>query len=320
MSDWKRILLESGEQAEELFDRLKDRLERRLGRAAPLRIVAYRGYGTDGTEEVEKGLYLRGRVLRNAGLPPATDRDAWWDNLLAAYRRFDTDEVRGIHIRARSGDATQEVITDNEGYFDIHLKPALSPSNTLRWHKIELELPGETGADGAPIRATGSAMMPAPDTPCGVISDIDDTILVSHAADKLKLMLVTLLRNARTRRPFPGVGAFYRALHAGPSGGVAHPLFYLSNGPWNLYAFLLEFMSLHALPKGPVFLRDWGLADGKLVPLRDDRHKLDHIEKTIELSGDLDAAQRERLLEIADRCPVHRTLHSEVRVSSRLAH
>ena len=42
--------------------------------------------------------------------------------------------------------------------------------------------------------------------------------------------------------------------------------------------------------------------------------KLDRIERVIELAGPLDDAQRQRLMEIADKCPVHRTLHSEVQV------
>ena len=45
---------------------------------------------------------------------------------------------------------------------------------------------------------------------------------------------------------------------------------------------------------------------------------VDRIERVIELDGDLDGAQRARLLEIAGKCPVHRTLHSEVLVESRL--
>jgi putative redox protein len=40
--------------------------------------------------------------------------------------------------------------------------------------------------------------------------------------------------------------------------------------------------------------------------------KLDRIERTITLTGDLDEAARARLLEIADKCPVHRTLTSEI--------
>jgi len=39
---------------------------------------------------------------------------------------------------------------------------------------------------------------------------------------------------------------------------------------------------------------------------------LDRIERAITLEGDLDASQRARLMEIADKCPVHRTLTSEI--------
>ena len=46
--------------------------------------------------------------------------------------------------------------------------------------------------------------------------------------------------------------------------------------------------------------------------------KVDRIEREIELIGDLSGEQQARLLEIADRCPVHRTLHSEILVDTRL--
>lgn len=45
---------------------------------------------------------------------------------------------------------------------------------------------------------------------------------------------------------------------------------------------------------------------------------VDHIDRDIELIGDLDDAQREKLLSIAERCPVHRTLTSSVHVSTSL--
>jgi putative redox protein len=45
---------------------------------------------------------------------------------------------------------------------------------------------------------------------------------------------------------------------------------------------------------------------------------LDRIESEITLTGDLDEAQRARLLEIAEKCPVHRTLTSEIKIESRL--
>jgi len=46
--------------------------------------------------------------------------------------------------------------------------------------------------------------------------------------------------------------------------------------------------------------------------------RIDRIEREIVLQGALDEAQRARLLEIADRCPVHRTLTSEIQISTRL--
>jgi putative redox protein len=50
-----------------------------------------------------------------------------------------------------------------------------------------------------------------------------------------------------------------------------------------------------------------------------ERGQLDRIRRTIQLDGELDEAARTRLLEIADRCPVHRTLTSEVVVETALA-
>jgi putative redox protein len=51
----------------------------------------------------------------------------------------------------------------------------------------------------------------------------------------------------------------------------------------------------------------------------DDKNAMmDHIERNIELTGDLTEAQRARLLEIANKCPVHRTLTSKIKIDSKL--
>jgi putative redox protein len=48
--------------------------------------------------------------------------------------------------------------------------------------------------------------------------------------------------------------------------------------------------------------------------------KIDRIDREIDLEGPLDEAQKARLLEIANKCPVHRTLNSEVWIPTRLKH
>ena len=45
---------------------------------------------------------------------------------------------------------------------------------------------------------------------------------------------------------------------------------------------------------------------------------IDHIDRDLELTGDLDDTQRQRLLLIAERCPVHKTLTSEVDIATSL--
>jgi len=47
--------------------------------------------------------------------------------------------------------------------------------------------------------------------------------------------------------------------------------------------------------------------------------KVDRIERLLQLEGDLSDQQRQRLVEIADRCPVSRTLTTETRIETRLA-
>jgi putative redox protein len=45
---------------------------------------------------------------------------------------------------------------------------------------------------------------------------------------------------------------------------------------------------------------------------------IDHVDIDIELVGDLDETQRQRLLHIAERCPVHQTLTSEINITTSL--
>ncbi|BCR03174.1 osmotically inducible protein C [Desulfuromonas versatilis] len=46
--------------------------------------------------------------------------------------------------------------------------------------------------------------------------------------------------------------------------------------------------------------------------------KIDRFERELDLKGNLDEEQRQRLLEIAEKCPVHRTLHAEVLIDTKL--
>jgi putative redox protein len=50
--------------------------------------------------------------------------------------------------------------------------------------------------------------------------------------------------------------------------------------------------------------------------VRDQEGWIDHIDRDVELTGDLDDTRRQRLMHIAERCPVHQTLTSEVHINT----
>ena len=50
----------------------------------------------------------------------------------------------------------------------------------------------------------------------------------------------------------------------------------------------------------------------------DDTSKIDTFQREIRLTGNLDEKQRAKIMEIADKCPVHRTLHSETQILTKL--
>jgi phosphatidate phosphatase APP1 len=87
---------------------------------------------------------------------------------------------------------------------------------------------------------------------------------------------------------FPGVAAFYRALHAGVSGTEGNPMLYVSRAPWGIYAVLEEFFDLHGIPVGPVlFLREWGISWRSPLPRKAADHKQELIRNMLALYSEL---------------------------------
>jgi phosphatidate phosphatase APP1 len=96
--------------------------------------------------------------------------------------------------------------------------------------------------------------VPAADAPFGVVSDLDDTVLITGATRLRELLVRSLLHDVHERELVPGAPELYRALTEGGA-----PLIYVSSSPWNLHAPLQRLLALHGMPRGPLILRDWGL-------------------------------------------------------------
>jgi phosphatidate phosphatase APP1 len=202
---------------------------------------------------------VRGRALEDEGITPAEESDSVWRNLLNSYRRIESDPLPYARIRATAGDASHEIVADDEGFFHSWIDAAATPDESGEWTHVQLELVEPLRRAAPPVLCDVRAILPPDTARFAVISDMDDTVLQSHVTSLTQAIRTTILGNARTRLPFPGVAAFYRALRTGVGGNERNPIFYVSSSPWNLYDLLVEFLDLQGIPSGPVTLRDWDI-------------------------------------------------------------
>jgi len=269
MSDWERELREFagalGLRARRLFGAIERAVDR-----DPYHAVGYRGYGTR-----ERVLVL-GRVMQNERIAPADAAHSDWRNLVAMLHRLEADPLPFARVRAQLHGASRELEADNEGFLRGWLEPPASLP-TARWHEVGLELPYPSAA--APTRSIAHVLTPPSSAAFGVVSDMDDTVLQSEVTNFLRAARMLLLENARTRLPFSGVAAFYRALEAGGEGQAGNPIFYVSSSPWNLYDVIADFLEAQAIPTGPLLLRDWDLGSSLA---RHRGHKTELIRNILE--------------------------------------
>lgn len=296
MSSLSTFLARAGKRLDTTLDELRMRLRRRFRIGYDtVYILPYRSYG------VPDRLTVMGRVIELSSDILPDDDDNWWDNLVNMYRRFASREIAGAQLRISYGDAQVNTTTDAEGYFraELPLKPALLFPG---WIKVNVTLTNFGVYGKEPVSIKAEVLIPPKDASFGVISDIDDTVVLTHATSLLKMARMVFLKNARSRLPFPGVAAFYQALRAGAKGDGANPIFYVSSSAWNVYDLLTDFLELNDIPSGPLLLADYGLDQTSFPFASHDTHKLAQIEQILATYPHLpfiligDSGQRDRAI------------------------
>jgi phosphatidate phosphatase APP1 len=205
-----------------------------LGMEGRTHIRVYRGFG--GAEQLE----IFGQVLSWGPLPATKYRRFALFNMLALLRLFLVKPRAGATVKLVWEGVTVEGVTEKDGFFHLQWKPVVMPAAGT--YHIEVSI---TNVESSPV-TTGKGVVFIPQrSRFGLISDIDDTFLVSHSATVLKRLYLLFTRNSHTRKPFEGVANHYRLLS-----GTGNPFFYVSSSEWNLYDFIREFSRYHKLPQG----------------------------------------------------------------------
>lgn len=212
--------------------------------AAPadsLEIVVYPAYGS------ETGSVIEGRVIEARNLPDGASSDSAWTNFWRSLRRLVNDEEAGAAVRVRVGSSHWAAVTDDEGYFRIaHDGPTGLAGG---WHSVTADLEREH------VEGLGRLLLVPPENNIGIISDFDDTVIVSQVPDKQQLLSNTLLKNYTQRQPVPGVTEFYESIVARNPRPDAAPVFYLSASPRQLYPAIQAFLDHNRFPRGVVIAK-----------------------------------------------------------------
>ena len=126
----------------------------------------------------------------------------------------------------------------------------------------------------------------------GIISDIDDTFLISYSNSFFRKLYVLLLRNVNSRKIFEDVVHHYKALSiAGQTDEKAfNSFFYVSSSEWNLYEFVDTFAQLHELPKAVYKLKKikTGISDFLFTGRGSHDHKFEKIKDIMSFYPQLD--------------------------------
>lgn len=241
----------SGSQLFRLVHRISDVVHGvRIGLAgrwnfAP-QTIAYQGYGSTDWVRVLGRVLLTGKPAPGSRAFHAARNGT---QNVRGWRAFTSVPVQFIEVEITIGGVTTSVQADRGGLIDTVVAVQLSPG----WHTAVLR------ADGTEPVETLIRVID-PDAKFGIVSDIDDTVMVTALPRPFLALWNTFVLSERARMATPGMAVLLDRLT------IEHPdapVIYLSTGPWNAAPTLARFLSRNMYPSGALLLTDWGLTQDR---------------------------------------------------------
>jgi phosphatidate phosphatase APP1 len=222
------------------FARLEHRLHvwresraRRRGRTATM--LPFAGYGGSGWVRVV------GRVLI---VPPQRHTKNGDQPSVRGWRSFVGIPVSFAKVHVTISGRTHDVIADRGGVIETVIKADLAAG----WQTFTMTVENQD-----PVEAT--AFIVGDEVKFGVLSDIDDTVMVTALPRPFIAAWNSFVVDEHARLPVPGMAVLLEQLVRQHPGA---PMVYLSTGAWNVAPTLSRFMNRHLFPDGSMLLTDWG--------------------------------------------------------------
>jgi phosphatidate phosphatase APP1 len=206
-------------------------------------VIPYSGYGGDGW------IRVLGRVLLvRARRSPAEGKPR--NRSVRGWRSFTSVPAGDVVVIVTAAGKDYRVTADRGGVVDMRLQVVLPPG----WNTITLR------TEDSP-QVSAPVFVVDPKTRFGILSDIDDTVMVTALPRPLLAAWNTFVLDEHARRPVTGMSVLYERLVRSHPGA---PVIYLSTGAWNVAPTLSRFLGRNLYPAGALLLTDWGPTHDRL--------------------------------------------------------
>jgi phosphatidate phosphatase APP1 len=224
-------------------------------------VIPFSGYGsTDSVRILCRVLLAKPGTAVRTKRPRSNGHQAG----IRGWRSFTSVPVKNVMVTIEIGGQAHRVRADRGGVVDTVVPVHLSPG----WHTARLHAES-SAVEEAPI------FVVAPAVRHGIVSDVDDTVMVTTLPRPLLAAWNTFVLDEHARVPTPGMAVLLERLAAATAGS---PVIYLSTGAWNVAPTLSRFLSRNLYPAGALLLTDWGPTHDRLFRSGQD-HKRENLRR-----------------------------------------
>ncbi|RED22099.1 uncharacterized protein DUF2183 [Flavobacterium cutihirudinis] len=236
----------------------------------------YRGYAN------EEELIVMGHVFKRTYDYDFQKKN--FKNASSIINQFRIKTLENFDVYLKFRDKEIHTKTLDDGYFKFCIP--LDEETHFGWIEYEVFIKYESKI----ITSKGSFIRPHKGK-LGIISDIDDTFLISHTPNIFKKIYILLFKNVNDRKVFKDVVSHYQALSAAGRSNreEENAFFYVSSSEWNLYRFIVKFTKIHHLPRAVILLKDIkrGVTDFFMSGRGNHDHKFDKVKHVLEFYPNL---------------------------------
>lgn len=207
-------------------------------------VKVYHGYGH------EHNLVVYGHVFKHKAKSQQVYSNNIFVNIVHLLKLFILKPYAFVEVRLQFFGQTIYNKTEGDGFFKFEWKA--EQNVPAGWHDVKVEAIGE---DGIVLNAGEGKVYVPHITQYAFISDVDDTVMISHSATIGRRLRELFIKNPHTRKTFPAAASHYQQLALSHTEAQQpNPFFYVSSSEWNLYDYLIETFRFNQLPEGAFLL------------------------------------------------------------------